>query len=219
MAFLPANESDALDEVTCDFMDVRNWSDKQIADEMFYSTLETVKITVIVPFIFSVGMLGNSAFFLLLARVKTMRTLTNFYLANLAIADIVVLLVRLGQLMSRYRQSVLVWSEPVRESFGCVLNTFMCTLSCMASLNLITFISFDRYFAICKPVKYRLMKNKKRLSFIAILLIWILSPIFACPIILTHGRLVFKCIIWPSEEKYKNFPDFGPYCDPVYPSY
>ena len=222
MAFLSGNENDSefqqLDEVTCDFMeDVHNWSDEKIAEEMFYSTLETVKVTVIAPFIFIVGFLGNLAFFLLLVRVKAMRTLTNFYLANLAIADMLVLLVRVGYLTSSYRQSILVWSEPFRRSIGCVLNAFVCGFTCMASLSLITFISFDRYFAICKPVKYRLMKNKKRFSFTAISLIWICSAIFSCLFILAHGRLVFKCIIWPSKEKYNKFPDFGPYCDPIYP--
>ena len=147
-----------------------------------------------------------------------MRTLTNFYLANLAFADIVVLLQKVGHLTSSYRQSILVWSEPFHQSIGCVLNYFLCALSYSASIMLITFISFDRYFAICKPVKYRLMKNKKRFSFTAISLIWICSAIISYPLILIHGRLVFKCIIWPSEEKYHTFPDFGRYCGAIYPA-
>ena len=222
MAFVSENESETQiqkpDEVTCDITEnITDWSDEKIADEMFYSTLETVKVTIIAPFIFVVGLLGNSAFFLLLARVKRMRTLTNFYLANLAVADILLLLVRAGYLTATYHQSVLVWSQPFLRSIGCILNAFVCGFTCMASLSLITFISFDRYFAICKPVKYRLMKNKKFFSFIAISLIWICSAMISCLFILTHGKLVFKCIVWPSEEKYSNIPNFGQYCDPIYP--
>ena len=223
MAFLSENVNDTefqqLVEVTCDFTeDIHDWSDEKIAEGMFYSTLETVKATVIVPFIFVIGFLGNLAFFLLLARVKAMRTLTNSYLANLAIADIVVLLVKVGHLTSSYRQSILVWSEPFHQSIGCILNTFLSALSYFASIILITFISFDRYFAICKPVKYRLMKNKKCFSFIVIPFIWIFSALFSCPFILVYGRHVFNCMIWPSEEKYVNFPNFGPLCYPIYPA-
>ena len=221
MAILTENENDTefqqSDEVTCDITeDVRNWSNEKIADEMLYSTLEMVKATFIVPFIFVIGFLGNLAFFLLLARVKTMRTLTNFYLANLAIADIVVLLVKIGHLTSSYHQSILVWSEPFQNNIECVANVFLCVLSYCASIMLITFINFDRYFAICKPVKYRLMKNKKRVSFISISVIWLVSAIFACPFTLANGRFGFKCIIWPSKDKYYNFPDYGRICSPFY---
>ena len=225
MELLGGNESDAEYlhqevEISCDFDYAKNlqeWTDQEIHKEMIYSTLETVKMKVIVPIIFVVGILGNSAFFLLLARVKTMRTLTNFYLANLAIADIMVLFVKIGYLMSSPYHSVVIWSEPFRKHAGCALHILLCALSYCASILLITFISFDRYFAICRPIQYRYMKNKKRASVIIICCIWIVSAIFSIPIVMRLGKLISVCIIWPSRDKYDDLPDIGQYCDPFHP--
>ena len=222
MEFSGGNESDPHHdvEITCDFEYAKNlqeWTDQEIREKMMYSTLETVKMKVIVPVIFVVGLLGNSAFFLLLARVKKMRTLTNFYLANLAVADIMVLFVKIGYLMSSPYQSAVVWSEPFRKHAGCALHILLCALSYCASILLITFITFDRYFAICRPLQYRYMKNKKRLSIIIICCIWIISAIFSIPIVMRLGKLINVCIIWPSKNKYDNLPDFGQYCDPFHP--
>ena len=203
--------------LTCDFTkDVHGWTDDEITKEMFYTTIETVKTIVIVPILFIVGFLGNSAFFLLLARVKMMRTLTNFYLANLAIADMTVLLVKTWYHSASYLKSAVVWSEPFSTNTGCILNTFVLSLSYCASVLLITFISLDRYFAVCRPVQYRFMKNKKHAICIFNFTVWLLSAMYALPIFPRFGRLVYECIIWPPREKYRNFPVYGQYCVPLH---
>ena len=73
-------------------IDIRNWSDNKIADEMLQPILlTTLVVKAFIPVVFVIGSLGNVAFFLLIARVKTMRTTINFYLANLAAADLMLL--------------------------------------------------------------------------------------------------------------------------------
>ena len=175
---------------------------------------------VIVPIIFVIGFMAKSAFFLLLVRVKRMRTLTNFFLANLAAADILVLLVKMGYLVLCYQKSILVWSEPFFTNWpGCALHEFICYSSYCASILLINFISLDRYFAICHPIKYRFMKNKKMTSLFMLLFIWTTSFILAVLAVMCFSQLVYTCIIWPSREQYDNFPDFGQYCDLIHPGF
>ena len=225
MGLATGNESDAGSnqqevQLACSFMkDVHDWTDEAIKKEMFYSKLETVKITIIVPFIFSIGLLGNCAFLLLLARVKAMRTLTNFFLANLAAADIMVLFVKVGYLVGSYQKSIIVWSEPFYSNWGCALHELLCFTSYCASILLINFISFDRYFAICHPVKYRFMKNKKNASLFMLFFVWTTSLVLAVLAVMCLSILSYNCIIWPSGEQYKNFPEFGQYCGLFHPGF
>ena len=66
---------------------------------MFFKPFEKILITVLFPIIFTFGIIGNVAFLTVVALVKEMRTLTNFYLANLAVAD---LLYTILQLLAPY---------------------------------------------------------------------------------------------------------------------
>ena len=124
--------------------DVRNWSDTKIADEMLQSALITILVVkAFIPVVFVTGFIGNVAFFLLLARVKTMRTITNFYLANLAAADLITLfMVPMGRLW-RYVNFKLVQSWPFHTNFGCGVYSFTHHLASLTSILLITIVSFD----------------------------------------------------------------------------
>ena len=197
--------------------DVRNWTDRKIADEMLTSAFETsLLLKAFTPMTFVIGFIGNVAFLLVLARVKTMRTITNFYLANLAIADLTTLSSELVYQSWQYVKFKQVKSDPINTSFGCGLFYFTTHLSSLSSIFLITIISFDRYLAICHPLKYRTMKIKKQASYILTLLAWIISAILCFVRSLASSRLVYECILWPSREKYKYFPDIIRHCKPIH---
>ena len=87
----------------------------------------------------------------------------------------------------------------------------------LSSILLITLISFDRYFAICYPIKYHITKNKKQLSYILSFLTWIISAVFSLFRSLASARLENECILWPSQEKYQYFPGTVRYCTPIHP--
>ena len=199
-------------------VDIRNWSDSKITDEILTSTVtRTWLVKAFIPMIIIVGFVGNAAFFLLLTRVKRMRTITNFYLANLAAADLMFLFLETFYQSWRYLTFKQIVSEAVHKDFGCGMMYFMGHLLTFASILIVTLVSFDRYFAICHPLKYRSKKNKKQVSCILILIAWIISALVCFLRSLASGRLVFECILWPSREKYKYFPDRLRYCKPVHP--
>ena len=145
--------------------DVRNWSDTKIADEILQSTLFTTLLAkIFIPVVSAFGCFGNVAFFLLLARVKTMRTTYNFYLANLATADLMFLSVETFYHSWRYiffKYTENVESEPFNTNFGCGMLYFATHVSSLSSILLMTLVSFDRYFAICYPHKVPLHKEKE----------------------------------------------------------
>ena len=205
---------------TCEATDdLRNWTHQKIAREILYSTQALTRVKVIIPLIFVIGFLGNVAFFLLLARVKTMRTITNFYLANLAAADLMMLSLDTMFKSWRYVDSIVLWSHPFHTSFGCAMFIFGYYISSSASTLLITLVSFDRYFAICRPITYLRIKKNKPVVGIVILFLWFISAVLAVLNIFRFGKLVHVCLLWPSSDKYIMFPNVVGRCDPIRPSF
>ena len=74
-------QSDHLESSSiCDkFTDAQNWTDQKISPEFFKPTSILLEL-IFIPVVFVIGFVGNVAFLLLVARVKTMRTIINFYL-------------------------------------------------------------------------------------------------------------------------------------------
>ena len=109
------------DNITCtDTNDYTNWTNEEIAGMVLYSAQAAFEIKVIVPILFVIGVFENAAFFLLLARVKTMRTITNFYLANLATADLMIFTLQTMFHLWSYRNSIVTMTHPFHTSFGCI---------------------------------------------------------------------------------------------------
>ena len=202
--------------ITCDKIEnMQNWTDIQIADELLYSTTETLLVTTIIPIVFFVGFLGNGAFIWLVIKVQTMRTMINFYLTNLAAADLLVLSVQLFYRSWRHRASVISRSEPFRTDFGCRMYFFADNVSSSASILFITLITLDRYFAICHPLKYHGMTRKTRSRIILTMFTWTISAILGLLSTTGFSRLEYICFIWPRMDKYKNFPNQAKECEPM----
>ena len=196
------------------FIDVQNLTHYKIADEIFDST--TVE-KICIPIFYVIGFLRNVAFLLVLARVKTMRTITNFYLANLAVADVMTLSLETFARPWLYVGSMQVKSAPFYSNFGCAKVSFAIHLSQITSIFLITIVSFDRYFAICHPLKYPNTKIKIQAGCILTLLAWIISAILSFFRSLASGKLVHICILWPPSEKYTHLPGTVKDCIPINP--
>ena len=146
-----------------------------------------------------------------------MRTTTNFYLAHLAAADLIFLTVDTVFYTWPYIIFKFVKSVPFYTNFGCGMVSFAMHVSSLSSMLLITLISFDRYFAICHPIKYHITKNKKQVSCILTLLTWIISAILSFFRSLASARLEYECILWPPSEKYQYFPRTVRHCMPIHP--
>lgn len=123
--------------------------------------------------VFITGLVGNA---LVCAAVYTnysMRTVTNVYLVNLALADFLVILVCLPP-------SVL-WDVTETWFFGqsmCKLVLYFQTVSVTVSVLTLTFISMDRWYAICFPLQY---KTDIKRALTSISFIWIIALLSDIP--------------------------------------
>ena len=200
---------------------IQNWTNHNITDAIPVFPLANIVLAWLVkafiPVVFVIGLVGNVAFLVLLIRVKTMRTITNFYLANLAAADLMVLFLKTLYQLWRHQA---VQSVPFHRGLGCGMFNYFSHKSSCASVLFITLVSFDRYFAVCYPVKYRNKKNKKQASYIFTLSLWMISALFGLLGTMSFGKLVVQyCICWPSHEKYMYFPEEVKKCLPIHPSF
>lgn len=194
---------------------------KDFAVQLIFFTLYAV--------IFIVGLLGNSVVLFIVFKEKTMRTVTNLFIANLAVSDIL-LCIFCATLTPFYT----IKGEWVFGNFLCHLTAF---LQCLCEFNLFVFwvnwfvtytfllpstvkkgvylssftltsIAIDRFYVIFNPMESRMRLKSCVLILIAI---WTASCGLSFPfgyfmeakmIQLGRSRAATICYeSWPQEEK------------------
>ncbi|CAH1773206.1 unnamed protein product [Owenia fusiformis] len=150
------------------------------------SLLKVIPITVVYCIIFITGIVGNICTCLVVARNKYMQTATNYYLFNLAIADLLMLVLGLPQEVYSFWSS---YPWIFGESF-CVIRTMAAETSTYASILTITAFTIERYVAICHPLKCQTLSSLSR-AVKVIVLLWIVSAILSIPIVILFG-IVYK---------------------------
>ena len=196
-----------------------NFLQEEQLQTFFISSSQTIIITVLFPIIFTFGLIGNITFLLVVLLNKHMRTITNFYLSNLAVADILFIVVSAVIGFWRYAASGgISYAQTFKSTFGCLTSLALVYFTYLASMILVILVSFERYIAICHPLKYRSMKgsSKKGLSIKLTSLTWFVAICIAFIISPYQGRLVKKCIIWPFSDKYHNLPTVIYMCEPLH---
>ncbi|KAG8438964.1 hypothetical protein GDO86_005229 [Hymenochirus boettgeri] len=119
------------------------------------------------------GLVGNSLVIYMIVKYKNMRTVTNFFIANLAVADLMV--------DSLCLPFTLVYTLTDEWKFGpvlCHLIPYAQAMSVSVSTITLMVIALDRYWCIIFHLSSRISKN---LSFIIISITWIAAAILAIP--------------------------------------
>jgi hypothetical protein len=128
--------------------------------------------------IFVIGTIGNILVIYVLMKDKELRTFTNYLLANLSIADLLVLFTcvptGLHDLFARERWYL--------GKVMCYLIAFIENCMGYASILSIFFITLDRYYVICKPLSVKARMNASRTVKI-IVFIWLVSIAINAPLI------------------------------------
>nr|XP_033774983.1 C-C chemokine receptor type 7 [Geotrypetes seraphini] len=124
--------------------------------------------------IFLIGLLGNSLVMLTYVYFKRLKTMTDLYLLNLALADIIFLC------------TLPFWAFSVAHYwvFGdfCKIANCIYKMSFFSGMLLLMFISFDRYFAIVQAASAH--RHRSRALFIGKLssvFIWLLAFFLSIP--------------------------------------
>ncbi|GIY12799.1 orexin receptor type 2 [Caerostris darwini] len=143
-----------------------------IEDYIFPSTYEWILIMLHLT-VFVVGLVGNALVCVSVYRNHSMRTVTNYFIVNLAVADFMVILICLPP--------TVLWDVTKTWFFGsitCKLVLYLQNVSVGVSVLTLTFISVDRWYAICHPLSFKSTASRAKTS---ILLIWLISVLIGLP--------------------------------------
>ncbi|XP_053105463.1 kappa-type opioid receptor [Hemicordylus capensis] len=155
-------------------------------------------ITAVYSMVFVVGLVGNSLVMFVIIRYTKMKTATNIYIFNLALADALV-----TTTMPFQSTEYLMNSWP----FGDVLCKIVISIdyyNMFTSIFTLTMMSVDRYIAVCHPVKALDFRTPLKAKVINIC-IWLLSSSVGISAIVLGGTKVREDA--GSTECSLQFPD------------
>ncbi|XP_006822229.1 neuromedin-U receptor 2-like [Saccoglossus kowalevskii] len=122
------------------------------------------------------GIIANLSYLYVIAKIPRMRTVTNVYLLNLSVADILFLIA-----MTTYNILILYLMIEVKNpTAACIAVNAILVLPMNASVFTIALVATDRYIAVCHPMKAKRMNTKKQAIWI-IILTWLIAPVFSIP--------------------------------------
>lgn len=119
---------------------------------------------------------GNLIVIWIVLANKRMRTVTNYFLVNLAIADAMV-----SSLNVTFNYTYMVNSDWPFGRLYCKISQFVAVLSICASVFTLMAISVDRYMAIMHPLRPRM---GRRMTLCIAAGIWVIGVAFSLPMLL-----------------------------------
>lgn len=175
-------------------------------DDLFHKPFVQFIFSIFYLIIFLLGMFGNFLVCFVVARQRTMQTVTNFFITNLALADILLCL-------------FCITLTPTYTFLGrWIFGTFLCHLAaflqcCCVYLSTLTLtsIAIDRFFIIIFPFRPRM---KICTCLLILLLIWIFAIVLTFPYgyymkitdrLIDHQEVTLCEEAWPTEDIRKLF--------------
>ncbi|ESO92654.1 hypothetical protein LOTGIDRAFT_162575 [Lottia gigantea] len=152
------------------------YSDKHLLDEIYAFLKPQIHewfFTVLYIIVFIFGLTGNSLVCFVVWRTLRLRTTTNLFLVNLAVADLLVLILCLPP---SYAQTI--WETWFLGNVMCKVVEWYQSVSVVVSVLTLTSISIERWLAICHSVKFQENRNH---VVIAIIIIWIIGHVASIP--------------------------------------
>ncbi|XP_004778162.3 LOW QUALITY PROTEIN: kiSS-1 receptor [Mustela putorius furo] len=161
----------------------------------------------LVPLFFAalmlLGLAGNSLVIFVICRHKQMKTVTNFYIANLAATDVTFLLCCVPFTALLYPLPAWVLGD-----FMCKFVNYMQQVSVQATCATLTAMSVDRWYVTVFPLR-ALHRRTPRLALTVSLGIWVGSAAVSTPVLALHrlspGPRTYCNEVFPSRALERAF--------------
>ncbi|XP_034662761.1 neurotensin receptor type 1 isoform X1 [Drosophila subobscura] len=133
-------------------------------------------LTVCYALIFVAGVLGNLITCIVISRNNFMHTATNFYLFNLAVSDLILLVSGIPQeLYNLWYPDMYPFTDVM-----CIMESVLSEMAANATVLTITAFTVERYIAICHPFRQHTMSKLSR-AIKFIFAIWLAAFLLALP--------------------------------------
>ncbi|KAF7285463.1 hypothetical protein GWI33_010633 [Rhynchophorus ferrugineus] len=166
-----------MDNGTCDVIEEDHITRNVVFSSLVYTMYATI---------FVVALLGNVFVCYIVLQSPRMRTVTNYFIMNLAVGDILIAL-----LCVPFTSVPLLLQEWLFGKFMCTVVCYVSALSVLVSAYTLVAISIDKYMLIMYPLKPRI---SKRSATWIIVVVWVFAGITVLP----SG--IFANLIQPEME-------------------
>ncbi|XP_046684843.1 orexin receptor type 2-like [Homalodisca vitripennis] len=162
------NETDhVIDQLISDFSE---------AQLRYREPRHIVLIACYVP-LFVVAAAANTLIIVVVIKYHYMRSVTNYFLVNLSVADLLVTFICMPMAVGQSVSGLWLYGEAM-----CKLSSYLQGVSVGASVFTITAMSIDRYLAIRHSMAFRKVFNRKSTIFV-ILFLWLVSLTIFAPVL------------------------------------
>ncbi|CAK9821028.1 Orexin receptor type 2 [Anthophora plagiata] len=164
---MPSNENFRMD-ITGDIL----W----YVYDKFHSETNYLLIILYVP-VMALAVTANVLVIAVVFKYHYMRSVTNYFVVNLSVADLLVTTICMPVAVSQAVSIVWIHGEVM-----CKLSSYLQGVAVAASVFTITAMSIDRYLAIRNPIAFRRVFNRKS-TVIVIVVLWLVALIIFSPLL------------------------------------
>ncbi|KAK9309624.1 hypothetical protein QLX08_000837 [Tetragonisca angustula] len=144
--------------------------------DKFHSKTNYFLIILYVP-VMALAVTANILVIAVVFKYHYMRSVTNYFVVNLSIADLLVTAICMPVAVS---QAVsIIW---IHGEIMCKLSSYLQGVAVAASVFTITAMSIDRYLAIRNPIAFRRVFNR-RSTVLVIMALWLVALIIFAPVL------------------------------------
>ncbi|XP_043666307.1 orexin receptor type 1-like isoform X1 [Vespula pensylvanica] len=133
-------------------------------------------ITLYVPVI-ALAITANALVIAVVFKYHYMRSVTNYFVVNLSVADLLVTTICMPVAASQAVSLVWIYGEVM-----CKLSSYLQGVAVAASVYTITAMSIDRYLAIRSPIAFRRVFNRKS-TVVVIVILWLVALSIFMPVL------------------------------------
>ncbi|KAJ0061553.1 hypothetical protein NL108_005784 [Boleophthalmus pectinirostris] len=152
---------------------VSQWNTSSVQGMPEYSDAELVLLGVAMAVLVVAIVFGNVLVITAILRFKRLQTVTNLFIASLAVADLV-----MGIAVVPFGSSYILLGAWQFGSFMCEFWTATDVLCVTASIETLCVIALDRYLAITSPLRYPSLLTRGR-AFAVVLAVWIVASLIS----------------------------------------
>ena len=189
---------------------------EETVSEWLFTPADSIIITGIIPIIMALGLINNFTFLFVIFRSPKMRSETIMYLTHLAVADLLYLFMGAGSKLGKYKTAPVIGGTFLKNSAECICFFLVINTCYFASIAFVTMVSFEKYIALCHPIKHLKIRGRRRTNK-TVAICWLVGLIFSGLTLPGSAKHVIKCLQWPDDDKYHGFPSTVASCGAVQP--